>query len=547
MNSPLSCKTIVKYPADEMEKYAVSSIVMSPEYQNAPNFRTQCFILKEQSKKFSDKKYNLTYDKIGDLFDMTGNAIKKHYLKAVDGELHSNSRPFSLNNNQLGQLREFIETAPFPPPKDVVKNFIEGTFHKILDPHSLKLAFTKAQLFVETASPMDEKRYYADQKKIDYFYSTLGSFCNSNSIPSHFVLNLDEEGHEEYSDSKKIKVVVTEKNKGKDLSYPVTRKNDHTTFLACITAGGKYLNPLMVVKRKTIDARFFRTPIIDQAMIGYSESGFINSELFNDWLEKVLVPYMVESRKKYQYSGPAVLLLDGCSSHITTKFFEVCEENMIKVFFLPAHSSNQTQPLDLGIFHLHKEKIRCLTLNDNDTDKVIKAKLRSLYSSFQSIATLEHIQGAFEAAGAVYELSNKTIYSIIHWSKDFATKLLDSPLNRVQKKELKEKRDAWDDEKHEIRVKFEDINGKNPNSLEKILKCFEKVPQIIDPTKNNNPRLMELLLMAIVPEEKIINFPSEASKKGRPKKDEGETVDFDYYHLSFFRKLNLELESLGLL
>lgn len=34
-------------------------------------------------------------------------------------------------------------------------------------------------------------------------------------IPSHFVLNLDEEGHEDYSDAKKQKVIVTEKDKGK--------------------------------------------------------------------------------------------------------------------------------------------------------------------------------------------------------------------------------------------------------------------------------------------------------------------------------------------
>ena len=56
----------------------------------------------------------------------------------------------------------------------MVKSYIEGTFHKYLDRHSLKLAFEKAIFFIETASPMDESRYYADQRKIDYFYETLG-------------------------------------------------------------------------------------------------------------------------------------------------------------------------------------------------------------------------------------------------------------------------------------------------------------------------------------------------------------------------------------
>lgn len=63
---------------------------------------------------------------------------------------------------------------------------------------------------------------------------------------------------------------------------------------------------------------------------------------------------------------------------------------------------------------------------------------------------MEHIQGDFEAAGAVYKLPNKTIYLVIHWAKDFATNLLESPLNREQKKGIEKRREAWDDEKHEI-------------------------------------------------------------------------------------------------
>ena len=133
-------------------------------------------------------------------------------------------------------------------------------------------------------TPMDECSYYADQRKYDYFYETLGTFCQVNKIPSHFVLNLDKEGHEDYSDAKKQKVVVTEKDKGKELNYPVSRKNNHTTFLACITADG-YLKPMIVIKRKTLDVRFCRIPIIDKIVHGSSESGFVNSELFNIWAE----------------------------------------------------------------------------------------------------------------------------------------------------------------------------------------------------------------------------------------------------------------------
>lgn len=80
------------------------------------------------------------------------------------------------------------------------------------------------------ATPKDENRYFAGKRKIDYFYDMLQSFCQVHQIPAHFVLNFDEEGHEEYWDSKKVKVVVLLKDKGKEYNYLVSRMNHHTTF-----------------------------------------------------------------------------------------------------------------------------------------------------------------------------------------------------------------------------------------------------------------------------------------------------------------------------
>lgn len=49
---------------------------------------------------------------------------------------------------------------------------------------------------------MDEFCHYTDQRKIHYFYYTLGSLSIENKIPSQFVLNLDEEGHEYFANKK---------------------------------------------------------------------------------------------------------------------------------------------------------------------------------------------------------------------------------------------------------------------------------------------------------------------------------------------------------
>lgn len=64
MNSPEPCKQILSFPNDEMAYYAIASIIKTPEYLNAPNFRTQWLFLK-MSQKNLGKKSRLTYDQIG--------------------------------------------------------------------------------------------------------------------------------------------------------------------------------------------------------------------------------------------------------------------------------------------------------------------------------------------------------------------------------------------------------------------------------------------------------------------------------------------------
>ena len=233
---------------------------------------------------------------------------------------------------------------------------------------------------------MNADRYFTYKKKIGYYYSLLESFCNTYNIPSYFILNVDEECHEDYSDSKKERMFVTQETKG-SINYPFKRSNTHTTFIACITADGSYLKPLIVIKRKTIEARVFRVPIFDKLYIAANESGFITTEIFDDWVNKIFISYIDSKRKEMDYTGPAVLILDGWSCHYTPNLYRLCTKYSIKIFFLLPHSSNLSQPLDLVVFHLHKDKIIYhIKLDSDDLD--LCEKLRVLYDTFQTLLLL---------------------------------------------------------------------------------------------------------------------------------------------------------------
>lgn len=346
-----------------------------------------------------------------------------------------------MNPKQLNELQEWIKLQPFPPKLFFVRCFIEASFNQTLSYRSLLNVFEKVDLKTATADSMDANRYYADENKINFYFDCLFAFTQTNNIPAAFILNLDEEGHDSYVDATK-EVVVVQKDQVGPFYYPVKRKNNRTTFLACISGDGEYLNPAVVIKRKTVDSRILTIPLFSNVLLDYSESGYINGQIFDHWLEKVFEPYIKSKRQKYQYNGPAILLIDGCTAHYTTKFFKICNNNNIKIFFLPPHSSHLSQPLDLCLFHLHKNKIRMLFFNIDDQN--VSEKILDLYSSFQMAATVKNIIASFEAAGAVYEASGSLV-PIIHFSKDFNSKLSKFSKTKEGKKFIRNKRKGFAD------------------------------------------------------------------------------------------------------
>ena len=137
--------------------------------------------------------------------------------------------------------------------------------------------------------------------------------------------------------------------------------------------------------------------------------------MFLDWFEQCFVEKLKDLRVRHNYNGPSLLILDGAPQHFNASMFKLCELNNIYVMFLPTHSSNQTQPMDLGIFHVHKERIRHTDLESlDDTNFVIV--IVSLFHAWEQTATTKNIMGAWKAMGAVFEVKPGSC-SIIRFQK----------------------------------------------------------------------------------------------------------------------------------
>ena len=109
------------------------------------------------------------------------------------------------------------------------------------------------------------------------------------------------------------------------------------SFMLCINANGKLLNPIVIKKGKT--QRCLKN-VLPKSFIGcYSNNG----------CNKGILKILFENIKNYTNNTPSVLLFD-CFSHKNEETIKIAEEYNIKLIFIPPGKTDKYQPLDVKIY-----------------------------------------------------------------------------------------------------------------------------------------------------------------------------------------------------
>jgi hypothetical protein len=119
------------------------------------------------------------------------------------------------------------------------------------------------------------------------------------------------------------------------------------TIIECCSADGTSITPCYILKGKSIQRDWTMDDPI-HAHFACSDSGWNDNILTRYWIEEVFDP---ETKAKCPHGhGRRLLILDGFASHISYDFVEYALSHNIDLLCLPAHSSADLQPLDVGIF-----------------------------------------------------------------------------------------------------------------------------------------------------------------------------------------------------
>ena len=119
------------------------------------------------------------------------------------------------------------------------------------------------------------------------------------------------------------------------------------------SASGHYTKPLIVYPgvqpRNELRNHFHKT--FEEGLFGNSESGWMDTKLFTDWLKNGFNKCL----KKQHVRRPILLLIDGAKVHLSIEASEFCAKNKIILYTLYPNTTHLIQPLDLVLMGLIKK------------------------------------------------------------------------------------------------------------------------------------------------------------------------------------------------
>ena len=381
---------------------AFEAALHDPAFGSCATFREQCSFLAQYSEA-------LTCHQIARIFGRDSKTIWSHVQRA-SAEVRPHGRPPVLTPDQASAVLSFIQdrlSIQDPPTVTDVLNFVWDNFAVSVIPDTLrKWLNSRTEFKTMQSRPMEDCRLRTTVADIQQYFHCLATAIKD--VPSALIFNMDESGFQRFVDSKHETVIVP---RAAEVAYhAVSRQEKRATFLLTVAADGRAVKPLVIVPRVTVEAELLLAGYSqDQCVFAHSPNGYITSALFERYVRDIFVPYVNVRRGELGYQGYAVLTLDRCSCHCSQAIQAICDANGIRLVYLPAHSSDQTQACDLGLFgNLKAAQSR---IHPPEEMSLQSRQLIRIISAFHAVCHPLAVTSAFRRAGISNVLRDGRLYA----------------------------------------------------------------------------------------------------------------------------------------
>lgn len=229
-----------------------------------------------------------------------------------------------------------------------------------------------------------------------------------------------------------------------DFYERVSNEKEQITVMGTFSADGKVVPPMLIFPYKKMPRTIVES-IPENWALGRSDSGWMNSEVFFEYIANHFLPYL----KSSNIIKPIVLFVDGHRSHLTQQTSKLCDDNGIILISLFPNTTHITQPADVSVFKPLKAGWKTAVRNwkfENFPKDVTRYTFGCIIKQvFDTFATAKTIQNGFRKSG-LYPFDEKNVdYSKcipnrpIQFAKEIKTasiKGLEVIEKKIEKKEL---------------------------------------------------------------------------------------------------------------
>ncbi|KAL4153947.1 hypothetical protein QTP88_001780 [Uroleucon formosanum] len=156
------------------------------------------------------------------------------------------------------------------------------------------------------------------------------------------LFNGDETG---FSLCPKTKSILAPKGAKDIYEVAVGNAKENLTVMFTFNAAGDMCHPMVIYNYQRIPQDIVNS-VPPNWGIGHSESGWMKSEVFYEFIANIFYPFVVEKGIKF----PIILFVDGHKSHLTYQLSELCTSLNIILIALYPNSTRILQPADVAAF-----------------------------------------------------------------------------------------------------------------------------------------------------------------------------------------------------
>jgi hypothetical protein len=374
----------------------------------AMDFRNQqiCFLEKWAGETLGRR---ISVKELATVFGMTSRTVRRALLRGP-GEPIPMGRHAALDldveSSLVAKLQSAFQRGQPMTNKELLKmvreehdeHLTKGWVHSFLGRHLDVLQECRSL-------PLEDARLTVPREQLEEHIKTMKTVLAGKY--SELVFNLDEVGSSEWEDRKPKKVIVPQGIPADEVYHSVSRRYRHVTLLACVSAAGDALTPMVISGPPIRDSLWTKGLRQDEdAMVRQRNPAYVSEELFFEYMTTVFIPYVANIRQRPEFENePAVLLMDSALPHVSERVLRLLGENKIMAIVFPAHTTNIFQALDLVFFGALK-KLKQTATGEFD-DESMNDQITKLIQAYEQTATSMTIRGSFRRAGLCPDMGSR--------------------------------------------------------------------------------------------------------------------------------------------